>query len=135
MARFAVLLPLVTLLTGTLSGQTAPVSDPQAVSFAQKSMAALTGGRPILDVTLTANAGLAGPDIETGTATLSAKGTGESRIDYRLRGGNRSEVRSSSAGLPQGAWSGPKTKSAPHNLAPEPTNGCRESLEIEESRF
>ena len=77
-------------------------------------MAALTGGSPIADVTLIANvAGLSGADIESGTATLRAKGTGESRLDFRLSGGNRSEVRNNPGGLPRAASTGPKTGSTP----------------------
>lgn len=115
MARHAFLVSFLALLCTSASlGQTTVVSDPQALALAQKSMAALTGGQSILDVTLSANvAGLEGSDIETGTATLVAKGLVESRTDYKLSGGNRSEVRSSPSGLPQGAWSGPTTKASP----------------------
>ncbi|HMH06244.1 MAG TPA: hypothetical protein VK579_06135 [Terriglobales bacterium] len=125
MARFALLVSLVTLFVATSPAQTTPVSDPQALSLVAKSMAAMTGGISIIDVTLNANvAGLIGSDIETGTAILSAKGTGESRVDFQLNSGNRSELRNTLTGLPQGTWTGPKTASTPiamHNLW---TNAC-----------
>jgi hypothetical protein len=74
-----VLLPCV-LIPASLSAQqsTTPVpapaaSDPQAVALIQKALAALTGGAPVTDVTLTGTARrIAGSDDETGTATLKA---------------------------------------------------------------
>src|SRR5439155_24580582 len=64
------------------SAQNPPTSDPQAVALATKSIAALTGGNPVSDVSLTGNVTwTAGSDIEMGTGTFLAKGTGESRVD------------------------------------------------------
>jgi hypothetical protein len=86
--------------------QPVPTSDPQAVTLAQKSIAALTGGTPIADVTINANVtSLVGSDNETGTGTLRAKGIAESRIDLRLTNGIRSEIRDTANGIPSGAWS------------------------------
>lgn len=89
----------------TIPGTVSASSDLLAVSLAQKSMAAMTAGLAITDVTLNANVmSIIGSDSETGTATLMAKGTTESRIDLGLSGGTRSEVRNTSNGLPVGEW-------------------------------
>jgi hypothetical protein len=70
-------------------------------------MQALTQGNPVADVSLTGNVTwTAGSDPQTGTATLSAKGTAESRLDLTLASGNRTEVRNSSSGTPLGNWFG-----------------------------
>ena len=82
-----------------------PTSDPQAVALASQSIAALTGGTAIGDVTLTGSvtwSGGAAP--ETGTATLLASGTGESRMNLVLPSGTRTEIRDASTGEPQGQW-------------------------------
>jgi hypothetical protein len=109
MARF-VAVPLVCLLfiLPALS-QGAPASDPQAVSFAAQSMAALTSGTTIGDVTLTGTVTWGGSD--TGTATLSALGTGESRIDLALTSGTRTEIRDAQTGIQQGQWFAPNSVS------------------------
>jgi hypothetical protein len=102
-----------------VTSQPAPASDPQALSLAQKSMAALTGGTSIVDVTINANVtSLLGSDNETGAGTLRAKGIGESRIDLSLANGTHSEVRNATNRIPAGAWStngNPSTAMALHN--------------------
>ena len=91
-------------------------SDPQALAFAVKSVAVLTGGEPIADVTLTGTATrTAASDIETGTVTLKALGTASSLIDFSGSEGNRVEVRNSSGGIPQGSWVG--TDGVSHPMA------------------
>ncbi len=101
--------------------QTAPqtTSDALAVSLAQKSVVALTGGAPISDITLNANViSIGGSDNDSGTGTFQAKGTGESRADLNLSSGMRSDVRSVTNGVPSGAWkrnSAPSTPYAQHN--------------------
>jgi hypothetical protein len=80
-----------------------PVSDPKAVALAAQAIAALTNGVAVSDLTLNGNATwTAGLDKETGSVTLQAKGTGESRIDFRLSGGARTEIRNDATGFPQG---------------------------------
>jgi hypothetical protein len=82
-----------------------PASNPQAVSFASRSIAALTGGQAIQDVTLTGTVTWSGgASPETGTATLLASGTGESRMSLVLTSGTRTEIRDASTGVPQGKW-------------------------------
>jgi hypothetical protein len=131
-ARPALLLFLCCMIPGFVAAQepvptSAPAaSDPQAVALIQRSLAALTGGAPVSDVTLTGTVRrIAGSDDETGTATLEATSIGDSRADLSFPSGNRSEIRNHSAvplpgslpsTLPQsilqaaqpvGAWSGP----------------------------
>jgi hypothetical protein len=56
-------------------------------------------------VTLTGNATwIAGSDKETGTFTLKALGTDNSRLDLSLTGGSRSELRSGFARVHAGQW-------------------------------
>jgi hypothetical protein len=106
MKRLAVALTF-TLIISPLRAATAPTSDPQAVAFAAKSVAAMTGGSAIADVTLSGNVTrIAGSDRQSGTATLTAKGFAESRVDLALSGGARSEVRNASAGPNAGKWLG-----------------------------
>jgi hypothetical protein len=99
--------------------QNLPSSDPSAVSLAQKSVAALTGGASVTDVTLNASViSILGSDNETGTGTFTAKGLSESRVDLNLSGGTRSEVRNIANSGPAGAWAkngGASTAYAGHN--------------------
>jgi len=94
MAPCRIGVPLVLLLVAVASAQNPPQSDPQAVSLVSQSITALTGGTSISDVTLTGTANWSnGTDNETASATLMAKGTGESRFDMALGAGSRSEIR------------------------------------------
>jgi hypothetical protein len=124
MVRSWVVIVLSMLLASTSAAQVSvthnpSTSDPLALVVAQQSMAALTGGLPVVDVTLLGNATwLAGSDVETGPATLVARGMAESRIELNLTGGKRTEVRSWADGYPQGAWtkdSGSAKPQALHN--------------------
>jgi hypothetical protein len=99
----------------------APASDPQAVSFASQSIAALIGQNAINDATLGGSvtwSGGATPD--TGTVTLLASGTSESRMNLVLSNGTWTEIRDSSTGVAQGQWiaqSGAKGLFASQNCA------------------
>lgn len=125
MARFVVLLSLFAVIVTSALAQTATTSasastsDPQAITLATKSVLAMTGGTPVSDATLTASiTRIAGSDNETGSATLYAKGTSESRVDLNLSDGTQSEARTSSQGVPSGQWkkdTGAVTSSAQHN--------------------
>jgi hypothetical protein len=101
------------------SQTSAPVSDPRAVALARQAMAALTNGTAISDVTLSGTVvWTSGTGSENGTATAYGKTNVESRIGLALSGGNRSEIRNSSGGSPQGAWidaGGQSTASASQN--------------------
>ncbi len=82
----------------SLSQNPPPQSDAQAVALAQQSMAALTGGNSISDVTLIGTVSWTnGSNTETSSAVLMAKGTGESRFDMTLSAGPRSEIRNDSS--------------------------------------
>lgn len=101
-----------------------PQSSPQAVTLLQQSLAALTGGKSIADITLAGTARrIAGSDDESGTATLRAlAGTG-ARLDLSLSSGPRTELRNVSGPEPAGSWSGPDAVShaiSGHNLFTDP---------------
>lgn len=97
------------VLTISAAGQNPPASDPQALAFAAQSIAALTGGTSISDVTLTGTVTWNGTD--TGTATLRALGTGESRMDLALSSGTRTEFRDAQTGVLLGQWINPDNSS------------------------
>src|SRR5579859_5351194 len=104
MARCWFAVPLIVLVS-VASAQNPPQSDPQAVSFASKSIAALTGGNAISDVTLTGSVTWSGgASPETGTTTLLASGTGESRMSFVLPSGMLTEIRDASTGVARGKW-------------------------------
>jgi hypothetical protein len=103
-----------------VSGQTnaVPGSDPQATVLASKAVAALVGSQVIKDVTLTGNVTRYVGNTENGTVTLKALGSGESRIDFDLSEGIRTEIRDSATGTTLGKWINPNGKSgmiASHN--------------------
>jgi hypothetical protein len=122
-ARFVSLLVLIALAKSA-TAQQAAASSSQANALLQQSLAALTGGHPLTDVTLSGTARrIAGSDDESGTAVLKAIAAGASRMDLTLPGGNRSEVLNTSTTDPAGAWSGPDGVShsiAYHNLLTAP---------------
>jgi hypothetical protein len=89
--------------------QTPPTSDPQALSYAAQSVAAMVGNVSVSDVTLTGSVIWNGSD--TGTATLQALGTGESRMDLALTSGTRTEIRDAQTGAPLGQWINPNNAS------------------------
>jgi hypothetical protein len=107
----AVTLVAIAFLTYYASAQNPlPASNPQAAAYAAQSFTAMTGSTTISDITLTGtvtwNAG-----TDTGTATLRALGTGESRLDLALSSGNRTEIRDAQTGAPIGRWINPNNAS------------------------
>jgi len=66
----------------------------------------LTGGLPIVDVTVNATViSIVGSTSRTGTGSFYASGATQGRVDLSLnKSGLRSDVRSSTNGTPQGAW-------------------------------
>ena len=124
MHRLAVVALLLTSLCAHAQNPTP--SDPSAIKLAQKSVAALTGGNPVSDITLNANlTSIISSDYETGTATFQAKGTSESRVDLNLsNSGTRSDVRNLASGVPSGVWeknSATSTAYAGHNCYTDAT--------------
>jgi hypothetical protein len=118
MHRLAVFAVLLTSLCS--HAQNPPPSDPFAITLAQQSMAALTSGGTLNDVTLNASVtSTVGTDYDPGNATFYAKGRSESRVDFNLTtGGTRAEVRNIVTGTPGGAWKtngGTPTRFTPHN--------------------
>jgi hypothetical protein len=107
-------LPATSQQTSTTASQ-----NPTAVALATNSVARLSGSVQIADVTLTGTATrVAGSDTGSGTVTLKALGTSNSRIDLSLSNGTFSEIRTAQSGAPQGQWlatSGSYNNMAPHN--------------------
>jgi hypothetical protein len=100
--------------------QSAPAQQSNIVQqgplLLQRALAAMTGGAALRDVVITGTARrIAGSDDETGTATLKALPTGESRIDLSFPSGTRTEVRANSDANPAGHWSGPD--GTPHAMS------------------
>src|SRR6266550_3620179 len=92
-------------MTGAINAQSAPASDPQAVTLAAQAAASLTGGATISDATLSGTATWTlGSDQQTGSADLLAKGFGESRVDLNLSGGIRSEIHNINGNPNEGNW-------------------------------
>lgn len=92
-------------------GQSPPQSDPQALAFAAQSISAMTGGTAISDATLTGSVTWNVGSSDTGTATLKALGTGESRMDLTFKAGTRTEVRDAQTGISLGQWINPDNTS------------------------
>ena len=106
MRRFRLHLLLLSLSV-SVQAQTPP-SDPQALALAAQSVAAMTSGTTISDITLSGTVvRTVGSDQQSGTATLLAKGFGESRVDLNLSAGNRSEIHNVNGNPNEGNWIGP----------------------------
>ncbi len=113
MARFVVGVPLILFLASVAFAQNPPPSSPQAVSLASQSMSALTGGNAISDVTLTGSVTWSGEAVqESGTGTLLASGTGESRMNIVFPAGTWTEIRDTSTGVALGQWLAPNGASS-----------------------
>ena len=117
--QLAASLSCILLVSPSLIAQQSTASQQGAILL-QRAHAAMTRGAAVSDVTLTGTARrIAGSDDETGTATLKALATGESRIDLSFPSGPRAEVRADSANGPAGKWTAPDGSShaiAQHNL-------------------
>ena|SRR5258708_4760021 len=104
---------------GVLQSTSSTTSSPQAASLLTQSVKALSGSGAVTDATLTGTAEwIAGSDDETGTAVYKAV-SGAHRLDLTFRNGTRSEIVSTSNGIPSGSWIGPDGVShsiANHNL-------------------
>ena len=106
--RLAVGLSLALCLASLAPAQNQTVSDQQALTLAAQAITAMTGGIAVTDITVSGNATwIAGSDYETGTATLLAKGTTESRVVLNLGSGTRTEIRNALSGFTQGKWLNP----------------------------
>lgn len=106
MARYWLVVCFYLTFVSLVNAQNPSVSDPQATSFAAKSIVALTGDTNVNDVSLIGDAtATAGSDVQMGSATLKGKGTGNSRIDLSLSGGNRTAIQIRSGSVPSGLWS------------------------------
>src|ERR1035438_504149 len=79
MFRAAVVIVLIAIACSAVFAQTQPPSDPQALSYAAQSIAAMVGIVSISDVTLSGT--VTWNSSDTGTAIFRALGTSESRMD------------------------------------------------------
>jgi hypothetical protein len=102
-------LGLIVVFCCAASTQKPPASDPTAVTYAAQAIAALTGGTAVSDITLNGTVMWNGTGADTGTATLRALGTAESRMDLALTSGIRTEIRDAQTGAPLGEWTNPNT--------------------------
>jgi len=93
-------------LSLSLAAQQSTITQ-QGPLLLQNSLVAMIGGTTLKDVTITGTARrIVGSDDETGTATLTALSTGESRINLGFPSGAPGEVRANSANGPVGQWTG-----------------------------
>jgi hypothetical protein len=103
-------------LSQSLAAQQSTVTQQQGPQLLQQALVAMSGGTTLSDVTISGTARrIAGSDDETGTATLKALATGESRVDLAFPSGTRAEVHANSASGPVGQWSG--TDGAAHTVS------------------
>jgi len=96
---------LVLIIGAFLSGaqaQDSIASDPQAISLATQSIAALSGRSVVSDVTLSGNG--TWNKTDGGTFKLSARGNGESRMDLTSSSGITTVIRDAQTGVPRGSW-------------------------------
>lgn len=119
---------LITLPNSPASPQAASspsTSSTQAIALLTQSVAALTGTVTISDVTLSGTVRrIAGSDDESGSATLKALTTGETRVDLVFASGTRTEVRTFPNSGPAGSWVGPDGVAhaiSQHNLLTDPS--------------
>ena len=96
---------LVVFLSHSASAQNQPASDPQALTYAAQSIAAMTGSTTVSDVTLTGTVTWNGGGAsQSGTATLLALGTAESSMNLALQNGTWKEIRDAQTGATLGQW-------------------------------
>ena len=108
MARSGFGLPLLLLVSIFLAAQNPVSTTTQGATLAAQSIAAMTAGTAVTDVTINGNATwFAGSDTETATMTLLGKGTTESKVSITLTSGSRIETRNAANGFPQGQWVNP----------------------------
>ncbi len=110
----SILVVLIGAASGTARPQTtsdtsatasASASDPQAALVVSLARASLTGNSNISDVVLTGRSTwLAGSDYVTGNATLKARATGQSRIQFQFKSGQHTEIHSTANGFPAAGW-------------------------------
>jgi len=111
MVRYLLTAIIATVSSVPLIAQNQPPSNPQALAYAAQAIAAMTGGQSISDVTLAGTATWNTSSSQTGTATLRALGTGESRMDLALTSGTRTEIRDAQSGPQLGEWINPDSSS------------------------
>lgn len=107
MCGFVVLFFVASVTTAVGQTVSTPSKSPQAVALASQAIASLTNGVAVSDVTLTGTAiQTAGSDQQSGTLTLQAKGTQESRLALSLSSSTYTQIRNFSEGTSEGSWTG-----------------------------
>jgi hypothetical protein len=108
----------------TMTAQPSAAQASQGAALVQRAFTATGGSIPIADVTLVGTARrIAGSDDESGTATLKALATGETRVDFSFPSGTRSDVCWIDRKHRVGQWVGPDGVwqiTPPHNLMVDP---------------
>jgi len=121
MARFVCVLSSL-FLAGILAFAQ---SSTQALTVANEAMTTMTHGLPVTDATMSGSVTwIAGSDYSTGTGRLEAKDMLKSRIDVTLGDIVRNEVRTSSAGIPTGAWTEASTTQTHTTTGPFAMHNC-----------
>jgi hypothetical protein len=116
MCGFVVLVFVASVAAAVGQTVSPPTKSPQAVALASQAIAAMTRGVGVSDVTLTGTAvQTAGSDQQSGTVTLQAKGTQESRLAMSLSASTYTEIRNFSEGSSEGSWTG--SDGTPHLMA------------------
>lgn len=134
---------LTPIVAQSNSTSSAPMEgDPQPSLILERAFVALTGGRAVIDETLTGTAvRAAGSENETGAVILKATSAGDSRVEANFPSGQRIEVRNHAApttsnSLPPGVQPGdlPRGMPAMTQTTPRPAgvwtepNGSRHGL-------
>ncbi|MBZ5695912.1 MAG: hypothetical protein LAN36_11205 [Acidobacteriia bacterium] len=135
MLRLALLLFLYSLIPASLSAQQSPsvagaassapadqAAAAQGAALVQRAVAALTGGAPVADVTMTGNVTVnRGSTTESGTITLVATAAGQSQITTVLPSGNWVTTQNYAASPRTSTSAGPS--GAAQDTAPEDVLG------------
>src|ERR1700738_3001018 len=91
--------------SNSIEGQQTSPPGVQGSLLVQKAYAQMAGPISLNDVVITGGARrIAGSDDESGTASLKALATGETRIEFNFPSGQRSETRNNSEAGPRGQW-------------------------------
>lgn len=101
MDRCSFILTIVFLASTAFAQTPTATSDAKAITLATNSLAAMTGGTQVADITLKAKiTSIAGSDDETGTGTFYAKGNDKSLLSISTDREHWSELRVSTNGVP-----------------------------------
>jgi len=93
------------LVSAFLSAQQSTTAPPPIL---QQALAALTGGSPVTDVTMTGTITVTNASgTQSGTITMVATASGQSQVVLDLPAGRNTDIRNYSANPRTGSWTGP----------------------------